>query len=693
MCEITEKFAQLNIELDAIFDKGVSLCYIRNNSIIKNKIVEITNFLPIECSIAQRIFHIRNNLSAIPGCVECSSPVFFVSLTKGYRTFCSVKCAVNSASVLNKRKATNLQKFGVDNPFGAESIKHKIKQTNIEKYGVDHIFKSEEIKTKIGKTNLKKYGAQYPIQLAEVKYKRNQNNLQKYGVEYTTQLEEVKHKRKQTNLKKYGVEYVIQLNEFKEKRKKTNLQVYNVEHPIQLDEIKEKRKKTNLERYGVEHPLQLSEYQDKQKQTNLKKYGVEHASQSDVIKLSIKTNNLKNYGVICTLHSPKIKEKTKQNNLQKYGVEFATQDQTIKHRTKHTVFLKFLHLLLNSDRLKNKVKPLFSINEYKGTKNNIYNFECCACNNTFESSLANGIIPRCFKCYPAVSGISSYEATIFLWLTSLGITSINKNNRKVIPPYELDIYLPDYNLAIEFDGIYHHSEIGGNKDKNYHLNKTKLCNEKGIQLIHIFEDEWIDKQDIIKSIIKNKLGIIDTKIFARKCIIKEISSEDSYNFLFENHLQEPIYSKHNYGLYYGDELVYTVCLSKPRFNKKYQYELIRSCGKINTQVIGGFDKLISYAVKTLNIQSMISYVDKRYFNGSGYKNNWKFIKETKPDYFYMSHYDVRYHRTRYQKHKLKKLFSEHYDNNLTEWQIMQLAGYDRIWDCGNLVFEYRRQNA
>ena len=128
-------------------------------------------------------------------------------------------------------------------------------------------------------------------------------------------------------------------------------------------------------------------------------------------------------------------------------------------------------------------------------------------------------------------------------------------------------------------------------------------------------------------------------------------------------------------------LVQLISLSKPRYNKNFDYELIRSCSKLNTVVVGGFNKLI----KNLPIQgSLISYVDRRYFTGNSYKN-WKYIGETSPNYYYTKGYQ-RESRIKYQKHKLARLFPDIHDDELTEWQIMQLAGYDRIWDCGNFVY-------
>ncbi len=335
------------------------------------------------------------------------------------------------------------------------------------------------------------------------------------------------------------------------------------------------------------------------------------------------------------------------------------------------------------DRLKDLVEPLFTLEEFKGVIKKKYNFKCKKCSNIFEDNLDSGRVPRCYICFPHV--VSHYENDICLWLEELNIQKIVRNTRQVISPLELDIYLPEYKLAIEFNGLVWHSEISGKKDRKYHLDKTNGCEEKGIQLLHIFEDEWVQKQEIVKSIIKSKLGLITNRIYARDTEVKSVTNDIAYSFLFDNHLQVPISCEHYLGLYYQDALVYLIGISKPRFNKDYQYELVRSCPLININVVGGFSKLIKYAVQALSISTMISYVDRRYFTGKGYKD-WTFLRSIDPNYFYTKGYK-RESRVKYQKHKLAKLFSTTYDANLTEWKIMQLNGFDRIWDCGNLVFE------
>ncbi len=230
--------------------------------------------------------------------------------------------------------------------------------------------------------------------------------------------------------------------------------------------------------------------------------------------------------------------------------------------------------------------------------------------------------------------VSVHELEICSFLDMNNIKYI-QSDRSILGGKELDIYIPSHNLAIEFNGIYWHSE-GMGKLKNYHLNKTKGCYDKNIQLLHIFENEWIDptKQSIWKSIILNKLGICSRKIFTRKCQINEVDNKTTKQFLLNNHLQGHTSSSVNIGLYYENELVSLMTFGKSRYNKNYQYELIRFCNKLNTLVIGGDSKIFKYFNKTHNPESIISYTDMRYSNGALYETlGFNRLKNSTPNYF------------------------------------------------------------
>ncbi len=514
-------------------------------------------------------------------------------------------------------------------------------------------------KSKVIDTCMARYGVDNAHKVKEVIEKTKTTCLEKYGVDSPLKSEPIKNKVKATNLEKYGKEWVTQTEMFKSKSKHTCVARYGVEYNMQRNSAVESFKNVCLSRYGVDNPSKVAKIRENAKNTCIKKYGA-----ANVMRLSL------------------FKNKVKNTCLYKYGTTSPLGNESIKRKILTTNNTRFYNSLFLNDRLRGLVTPMFTLSEFVGA-NVTYKFKCMKCGAVFEDTLYKGRIPRCGVCFPFVK--SQYENNISNWLEEIGIKSVVRNTRKIIPPYELDIYLPDYNVAIEFDGLFFHSEIGGNKDRGYHLNKTNLCENAGITLLHIFEDEWIEKQDIVKNIILNKLKLITNKVYARKCTVDTVNYEEATSFLIANHLQGSAVGNKIFGLYYSTELVSIVVLSKPRFNKNYQYELIRSCSKVGVNVVGGFNKLIQHAVKVLDITSIISYVDKRYFTGSGY-TAWSFLHDSQPSYSYIKDYKIRKSRLIFQKHKIA---TSEEDKNLTEWQLMQLGGYDRIWDCGNKVYEYK----
>ena len=288
----------------------------------------------------------------------------------------------------------------------------------------------------------------------------------------------------------------------------------------------------------------------------------------------------------------------------------------------------------------------------------------------------------CINCVPLLDLQSAKEKEINKFIKSIYTGDIIENDRTILNGKELDIYLPEKKLAFEFDGLYWHSELY--KDKDYHLNKTEICKENDIQLIHIFEDEWLYKQDIVKSRIRGLLGL-NERIFARKCEIKEVSYKDSEQFLNDNHIQGNCMSSYRYGLYYNNKLVSLMTFGKSRFAN--EYELLRFCNKLNINVIGGASKLFKHFLSDHSeIIEIISFADRRWSIGNLYeKLGFKYSKTTPPSYFYIID-NIRYNRIDFQKHKLVK---EGYDPNLSEHEIMLSRNIYRIYDCGNLKYVYK----
>ncbi len=173
----------------------------------------------------------------------------------------------------------------------------KRKQTNLDRYGVEYAIQAKEISDKMKKTCLKKYGVENPQQSKKIRDKTKQTCLDRYGVENPLQSEEIRNKAKQTCLKKYGVENPWQSEEIRNKAKQTCLEKYGVKNPFESEEIKDKIKQTNLKRYNVENPTQSEKIQNKIRQTCLKKYGVQNPAQSEKIKDKVRNTMKQKYGI------------------------------------------------------------------------------------------------------------------------------------------------------------------------------------------------------------------------------------------------------------------------------------------------------------------------------------------------------------------------------------------------------------
>lgn len=265
-------------------------------------------------------------------------------------------------------------------------------------------------------------------------------------------------------------------------------------------------------------------------------------------------------------------------------------------------------------------------------------------------------------------------------------------NNTILDGEYIDFYFPELNLAINGIRLWKNFERYG-KYKNYFIELTNKAMSKNIELIQIMEDEWFLKQDIVKSIIKNKLKKNDKTIYARKCEIKDISTEEYKVFCNDNHIQGFCGASIKHGLFYNDELCMIASYSKPRFNKNYDYELVRVCSSKYTNVIGGLSKLFKHFLKDNSDKTIVCYCDLRYGTGlnSYGKIGFNHSLTAKPNYYYIKWGIMgRDTRIKFQKHKLHKVL-EFFDPNTTEVENMYNNGYERIFDCGNNVFVYSKQ--
>jgi len=285
---------------------------------------------------------------------------------------------------------------------------------------------------------------------------------------------------------------------------------------------------------------------------------------------------------------------------------------------------------------------------------------------------------------------SKEENEVYDFIKKVYNKKIEKNYRQ-FKNNELDIYLPDLKLGIEFNGLYWHSEK--NREKTYHYDKFIFFKNNGIKIITIWEDDWKFKQNIVKSILCNAVNSNQQKIDARKCEIKELNTLEKTIFLNNNHIQGNCPSSFNIGLFYNEELVSIMTFGKTRFilgqkSKENEYELLRFCSKLGYNVRGGASKLFKYFVDNYNPIKITTYANLDIGDGNIYSIlGFDDLGHTKINYWWTD-FQKRYHRSSFMKHILVKNGA---DPNKTEAEIMQEKGYARIWGIGNNKYVWQNK--
>ena len=657
-----EKIMKIVVENNEIIKRRLSESYFKKNYVeIYNMICNYYNKLNI--TFGEMLYLILNNMETPPVCKICGKGVRFKKISEGYSTYCSRVC------------------IGAD-----KDVQLKRENTSLNKNGFRYTLCSPENRKKLIQSNLNKYGVEYPQQLDCVKQKTKDTFLKKYGVEHHLKLESQIKKRDVTNLKNFGKINPMQNEEIKEKSKQTNLIKYGHTSPMKNADVLNKLKSTNLKKYGVEYTFLNEETKIKSKKTILERYGVTSYSKTDESKLRVKkTKKLRydneNYNNV---------EKIKKTSQEKYGFDNPSKNEVVINKIKNTVNINF----------KKKYSSLLNIGIDDITLNDsdVIIKKYCAKHNSFKISkslLYSRLIDHlhenvCTKCNPISKNVSIVENELKNFIESLNVEFF-ENYRLFNDKRNVDVYIPNHNIAIEFNGLYWHSELF--KNKKYHLSKTEDCKKLGIQLLHVFEDEWIYKKNIVKSIIRSKLKLNVDKIYAKNCIIDEINDNTSVEFLNQNHIQGNVNSLIKIGLYHNNELVSIMCFEKARTglgnkdNSNDFYNLSRFCSRINLSVVGGASKLLNYFIKNYSPKNIITYADRRYSNGGLYKNiGFDELLTNPPSYSYFDqNKGIRHHRFNYRKSRIIKLKWYDINKSVTENLIGQKIV--KIYDCGTIKYQ------
>ena len=395
------------------------------------------------------------------------------------------------------------------------------------------------------------------------------------------------------------------------------------------NQIQEQRKEHIKEKYNVENTYQLESSIEKSKQTKLERYGNENYNNSNQQKQTM----IDKYGVKCGYNLPEIQEKIKS----KYG-GMGSASNTILDKMKETVQEKY-------------GVPYFCMKEECYSKNG---FTVSRINQEFANLLKENDI--------------QYEQEYHI-----------KSNS-----YDFKID----NILIEINPTYTHNSTNPTwfhnskkepLEKNYHIEKTKLALNNGYRCIHVWDWDNIDK---IIEILKSK-----ERVYARKCILKEVSIEDVDKFLNKYHLQNTCKGQDiRLGLYYNNELIQVMTFGKPRYNKNFEYELLRLCTKSNYRIIGGAKKLFNHFIKNYKPESIISYCDNSKFNGEIYKELGFILKDfgTPSKHWFNGkrHITDNFLRQR----GFDQLFGTNYGKGTSNEELMIKSGFVEIYDSGQSIY-------
>lgn len=294
---------------------------------------------------------------------------------------------------------------------------------------------------------------------------------------------------------------------------------------------------------------------------------------------------------------------------------------------------------------------------------------------------------KCKYCHPS----QGESEVIDFVISQLPLTRMVLNDRKLLDGKELDVLLPELELAFEYNGLYYHCDSvlarKGYSPNSYHLWKTNECYKKGIRLIHIFEDEWLERPEIVKDKIRACLKLpMSKRYFGRQLSVCQVAKPAAKTFLEANHIQGNGGNSVAYGLYAGEELVAVQAFAR---RNNGIWELTRYATLLDTQVVGGFTKCLKQFERDYHPKQVYSFADKRWCSlDNNVYVSCGFIKvdETPPSYWYIKGQE-RCHKFNFRKSLIAKKFPKIYSPNKTEREMMKEAGYERIYDCGLIKYQ------
>ena len=566
---------------------------------------------------------------------------------------------------------------------------------------------------------------------------RSKSNLEKYGVENVSQLSDVKEKISSQlkdihpKAEKKICTCVICGKQFEQKYSHYESMTcsskcrgeYRKRSGIAAS-VSSKSKQTLEERYGVsnvralQHFVKTCKWCGKQFETSeprqeycgddwgncpvcgklvkIKDYSIgPQACSEECRQARITETNVEKYGSSSVLVSDYGKQKSKASMIERYGVDHYSK--TLQYTKKS---------MSDPDKVKQyaefKENPRSYVSKHYEKLPTIIQLS----NDLGVTDMAIYEQLNKFDCKDiVVLKQSTMEHEVFEFISSFYSGEVILHDRKSIAPQEIDIYVPEFKVGFECNPTYTHNSSKGTiwsddiMSYDYHCKKSMLCRNKGIFVFHVFGYDWSQKQDIIKSMIKNLLRKSEIVYYARNLEIRDVSDLEAKEFLIKNHRQGYCNASVRIGLYSDDELVSLMTfgkirnfISKDNESSSLDFELLRFCSKLNTSVVGGASKLFKYFVSNPNVVKIVSFSDIARTKGTLYSELGFTLKSiSEPGYVWVNTTsDTPVNRIQVQKQHIQKFFNDDTIDikNKTERQIMIEHGYVQVYDSGVMRWEY-----
>jgi len=449
------------------------------------------------------------------------------------------------------------------------------------------------------------------------------------------------------------------------------------------DCVSQKRRESQLLKYGVGNAGGTKESLEKAKTTWLKNLGVDNPFKSETVKNKIKETCLEKYGKTSFLatqscreslesyqqtHTEEIRAKIESTCIEKYGVSHPRKSAAYMDKFCNDFFVQ--HGVYYPSQMADHLE------KRQATCLTKYGFDHPVKNLEVQEKIRQTCLEKYGK-YP-VNCHGKTESEIKQFIEELGFAC--NSDRLMLNGKEVDIYIPNKQIAIEYCGLYWHNEMSPcPRDRKYHFDKYRLLQKQGIRLITIFEDEWLERESVCRSILSSILGVYPQRLYARKCSVSELDPMTAKTFLNANHLQGSSKFQHACGLSYEDKIVAVGAYGKHHRQNQEGIVISRFCTSRDTQIVGGISKLLKFIRGKISNERLITWSDNRWSVGDIYKTlGFKLEAELPPDY---SYYKYGSHGKRQSKQSMQKSQTG-CPKEVTERDWCLENGYVRIWDCG-----------